>query len=162
MGNPQGKAKEADIAWLAGFWDGEGTVSLQFRNGHLRTRNGLISPYVQLCGTSVVALERTHTILNDLGVGHHIQWPTLRPHPRAMSKLPQGRLSVQGMKRVAVFLQTVGPYLVVKAEPARIVGAFIALRAAKTTNTPYEDAEWDLLTQIRTTSLKQRPSVEAA
>jgi hypothetical protein len=159
VGNPQPKAEEIQVAWLAGFWDGEGTLSLQLRTKHPRSKQGLISPYAQLSNTSVEALDHVHEILTAFQIGHHIQWPKLRPTVFAQSRRPQWRLNLFGYKRCLALLDLIEPYLIVKREQAMILREFIELRASKLPSEPYDDREWDCLTRTRRVSMKQGPLV---
>lgn len=161
MDNQQRKINEADIAWLAGFWDGEGTIGLRLNKSHPKTKHGLITPYVQVANTSKPALERVDEILISIGVGHHIQSLKLHPRPGAISRLPQWRITVAGYQRVSAFIMHVSPYLTVKQPAAQVVKRFIELRASKDAREPYADEEWQLLADIRSLTTRSHTASQA-
>lgn len=59
-------SKSAKAAWLAGFWDGEGSVVFRSHcNGRKHT-----TYYLSVCNTDLGLIETCATYLSDLGISH--------------------------------------------------------------------------------------------
>lgn len=91
--NPQGTPTEAEIAWLAGILEGEGTVSLAawVRNEKPSMSNGELQPGCMKIGvnlkfynTDAGIMAKVSDVLNRLGIQYHLkereQKPMLRPN----------------------------------------------------------------------------------
>ena len=65
---------QTELAWLAGIWDGEGTISLR-RNLNNAGRQGAlqVSPRVSMVNTNAAILERVCDILNRMDVHYYMR-----------------------------------------------------------------------------------------
>ncbi len=90
--NPQGTPTEAEIAWLAGILEGEGTVSLAawVRNESNAVVQGSIAPgamkisvNIKFYNTDAGIIAKVVDILDRLGMGHHVKEREMKPMRRA-------------------------------------------------------------------------------
>lgn len=89
--NPQGTPTEAEIAWLAGILEGEGTVSLAawVRNENVAGNNGNIGPGTMKVGanlkfynTDAGIIAKVIDVLSRLGIQYHLKEREQKPMPR--------------------------------------------------------------------------------
>ena len=152
--NPQRKVSETEVAWLAGFWDGEGSIGIKVQNG-LGSRLRLnFAPYAQLVNTHVGSLNRADAILTALGVGHHISWPKRREFPThggpTRQYKPLWRLLVSGLRRCKPLLVALYPFLTVKQKDAEDVLGYIYSREGNYyKHAPYTDQEMAIVNHFR-------------
>jgi len=66
MDNPQ--VTDLEIAWLAGIWDGEGTISVR---KNIRIKQ--YSPRVSMVNTNAAMLSKVAQILEGLGIKFHLR-----------------------------------------------------------------------------------------
>lgn len=74
--NPQEIGNVAGLDWLAGITDGEGCIALLvFRGGkrHETYHGFRVQMRVTIANTNIGIVDRITSILNDHGVGHHVQ-----------------------------------------------------------------------------------------
>jgi hypothetical protein len=127
---------EAEMGWLAGIIDGEGTIVLfvGFRKGG---KLNTASPQVIIGNTEKVMIEKVADIYGRLGVGVHIY----HHEPKSACGVP-GRVlskyktmyhaSVVGFQRTQKLLTVISPYLItVKRQKAEAVLRFIEQRGKK-------------------------------
>ena len=72
MGNPQAKVSDIEYGWLAGFFDGEGSVVLTIRPSAGKNGGPKVQPMALLAGTDQAALDAITSILERVQVGHHV------------------------------------------------------------------------------------------
>jgi len=129
--NQQGKISETDIAWLAGLWDGEGSIGMKVQKYHVGGRT-YFEPYAQVVNTHAGTLEHVDAILTELRVGHHISWPRPHQHPNGTMPVsdykPLWSVRIHGLNRVKALLKWISPFLVTKAEQAKLVNEYIQSR----------------------------------
>lgn len=86
--NPQGTPTEAEIAWLAGILEGEGTVMLGawVRNGSNAVVAGSIAPgalkisvNIKFYNTDAGIIAKVVDILDRLGIGYHVKEREMKP-----------------------------------------------------------------------------------
>src|SRR5262245_25585277 len=76
MGNPQAKVSDIEYGWLAGFFDGEGSVVLSIRPSAAKNGGPKVQPMALLAGTDQASLDAITSILQRAEIGHHISWAT--------------------------------------------------------------------------------------
>lgn len=82
--NPQGTPSQAEIAWLAGFIEGEGTLVLSsWKRNEKQGKQPKIGLQVKIYNTDALLIRRTVDMMERMGVAPHIkereQKPMLRP-----------------------------------------------------------------------------------
>lgn len=131
-----------EIGWLAGMIDGEGSIGAYLRQG---VKTPHYKPTVQISGTHKGGLEYLHDLLNRLEIGHHIVW-----HQRKSDKhRPCWNVTVVGMKRIPVLLNTVIPYMKIKHEQANWLMEWIQLRQARPMQSQISNEERALVELIK-------------
>lgn len=124
-----GKTEESnltnsDIGWLAGIWDGEGSIGMHQHS----KQDGRRVPRCSVTNTDFAIIEEASRILKLLGVGHFVQ-------ARGFSKVnwnTRKDLTVSGMKRCKTFLEAIFPYLKgYKKLKAVVILSFIYSRLMK-------------------------------
>jgi len=128
---------EADLGWLAGIIDGEGSVLLFLGVRGAKLNN--CSPQVIVGNTEKIMIERIAAICSGLGVGCYISQRQPRdsqPGPLGITRKTAYKTlyvaSVVGFRRVAALLDRVNPYLVTsKKERGELILRFIRQRLAK-------------------------------
>lgn len=140
MGNQQERSiQEARIAML---FETEGYFSLRvIKRGPEREYD--IKPVVGVTNTSSNLIEWTAKTLDDFKIGRYVQW--VKPH--GLGKLPQGRVLIEGIKRVSTFLPIIRPWMLVKAEQADLIQEFISSRLSNMGN--YTDRELEIADKVR-------------
>ncbi len=144
-----GKAVEvcdAELGWLAGIWDGEGTI------GMYKLVGGDYMPVCHITNTDYAIIEKAADILRRMGVGRYIQ----EQHPRNPRHASRKNVVVSGQKRVVVFLERLLPFLQgEKRLKAQLVLGFVYSRFLKPGGgrrrggVPYDDFEWRCINLVR-------------
>ena len=125
MDNQQPKTNETDVAWLAGFIDGEGCVDFQ-KASHKGLRNPRWIPRIRICNTDFATLIEVVNILRGMEQAHWID----KRQPRNPFHKPSWNLAIQGMKRLPPFIRAVLPYLRTKKTQAETMLRWIEGRMA--------------------------------
>src|SRR5271167_444612 len=96
---------EKDLAWLAGIWDGEGTISLFF----VQESNGSkkIKPIIAVVNTDIAIINEVQKILLQMECNFYSQ----EVHPKNKKHKLQWRLITSNSKYIKIFLETLNPYL---------------------------------------------------
>ena len=136
MDNPQVTA----IAWLAGIWDGEGTISVR-RNKRIKQ----ISPRVSMVNTNPAIIQRVDELLTDLGVGHHVREKDQGGFEGSSRQC--WIVSVETLGGACRLLNHLKPFLVGKLPQAELLGRFVASRmlrrqqVLRNSDCPYNEDE---------------------
>ena len=138
LGNQQERA-EADLHWLGGAFDGEGSFSLVF-NGRTETATAMI----RFTNTSEVMVAEVLRILDEHGLPRHVQ----QRDPNGGTK-QIWHISINGAKRSRRFLEVVMPYLRTKRKEAAIVWDFVQSRLARLPGAQYSTDEINWFLQLR-------------
>jgi len=118
MDNPQ----VTDLAWLAGFVDGEGTIGVYFIR-----QQGTYRPCFEVCSANGHAIERVVKIASQVGVMLHV----LQRPPNDRSKYTTWYARTTRHAGVEKILAALEPFLVVKAPHARLTLQFVRSRQEK-------------------------------
>lgn len=106
-GQSAGKDKmNTDLAWLAGIWEGEGSILLYSRP--VNENRMQITPSVTVTNTDVVIMNKVRKIVESLGC--NFSWREYRPKGKASYKLCY-RLSSSHAENIKKFLEAVLPYM---------------------------------------------------
>ena len=136
-------------SYIAGFIDGEGTISIRRQQGY-KTKDGSfcfkLKPYIVITNTDVKAISWIREQLNRVGI--HSGLSKRQP--------PTGKicymLYVQKFSQIIEFLDLIQPFLIIKQENARVIRAFIALRQTKLKikwTAPFGNKEKELANIVR-------------
>ena len=145
--------KDTDLAWLAGIWDGEGSISL-FTH---KEKNGL----TKLCPTCVVINTDIHIInkVRDILEQLDCHFVLHEYRPKNKDHKTQWRLTTRNMNYIKTFLTAILPYLVgEKKAKGEILLSYVSQRLDKLEKrnyngtTPYDQEDWDHYTAIRSST----------
>lgn len=117
MGNQQER-----LIWLAGFIDGDGSISLVEQHSGRRKEGRHITPRVLMANVNVPALRYIEKILDKYEMAYYVGWK--EPHRKGSfpgSNKWVWTIQIAGAKRVNRFLELILPYLVIKAPQAAVV-----------------------------------------
>lgn len=178
MGNQQGTPTEIEIAWLAGFIEGEGSLSLSAWNrfDEHAGRNPKIAVTIKIYNTDAALIGRCTDILCKLGISPHLkereQRPMLKPDGSGEYKSvdPMLVLTVSKLVCARALLEKLVPHLYGnKRRRAAIMMQYLDRRIEKIErnggnfrNLPYDDAEIELveafykLTRVQESSALRR------
>ena len=123
-------AGKISLAWLAGFYDGEGCL-------FLGRRRRVVDCKVILSNTDHPSIEKASEILKEHRVGHFIYQKKVKDGFRR----PSYHLIVDGIKRVDRWLDVMQPYLVTKASQAEVIRRFVDYRLGLPRGTPHGETE---------------------
>jgi hypothetical protein len=126
MDNPQ-LTRIIDCAWLAGFVDGEGCISLRAHWNGRRARKKYIVSVFEICNTQSELIYRCDEIARKLGVNMRIK----EYHPKSTKKRPVWSISTYRLVKVKKLLQELLPYLVGKKQRATYTLRFINSRLGR-------------------------------
>lgn len=142
MGNQQGtlEVTEAELGWLGGMIDGEGTVafSVYYRDNSDAMNTIRVKPQIIISGTEKVLIEKCADIVSRLRVGVHMQVREQRygansRTQRGSKYRPLHVLTVAGFKRAIALLDIICPYIVSpKGEKGRMMLRYMRQRLEKT------------------------------
>ena len=108
MGNQQER-----LSWLAGFIDGDGTMS------YGRYLTDRIRPGIGIVNTHVKTLPVVTALLDEVGIAYYVKWSEYKTGDGQLRSV--WRLNVDGLKRVKRLLELILPYLVTKSEQGRLL-----------------------------------------
>lgn len=107
----------SDIAWLAGFFDGEGTAAVRQHRG-----SGTIRPIISVVNTDSANLKDAKRIIASI-IGHERRytWST------TAGGFPIARIDLHSAADIRAFAIALLPYLRAKKEQVELVLEFIGL-----------------------------------
>lgn len=115
-------ATEVELAWLAGLWDGEGSITI-FK--HLE-KNGTrkLCPTILVVNTDIKIINEAKRILDNLGTSFHLfeRAPTSDRHKQAY------QLSTRNSQYIDKVLTALQPYLIGKKEQAELTIGYVRKR----------------------------------
>lgn len=136
---------EIDLAWLAGFVDGEGYIGLTIHRN--KGKKTYYIPRIAITQASEEMLNNISRVMENNGIAHHIS------KRRAQTKRwkPLFALETAGFARALKFLYVIEPYLVGKRLQAQMTMAYIWSRTRDgwSSKRPYTDDEHNLYHALR-------------
>lgn len=141
LGNQQ-ERPEADLHWLGGFFDGEGSISLL---ASCRTRLLQISPSARIVQNSQSAIDEICRILKANDLAFHVA----QLKQNKLASRPTFQIMMNGIKRCHRFLRVVKPFLRFKRKDCDIALEFIESRLSSSKQRTYTEHEVDLFIQLR-------------
>jgi len=151
--------QDTDLAWLAGLWDGEGTITMfshQEKNGSTK-----LCPTCVVVNTDIHIINKARALLEELDckfVVHEYQ-------PKVKGYKVQWRITTRNMEYIRKFLTAVNPYLVgEKKAKGEILLSYVTQRIQKMKripskgSTPYDEKDWKYYSEIRSsTTTREAP-----
>lgn len=147
------------LAWLAGFTDGEGTISLSV-NTH-KSGKKTITPRFSLSNTTLANLGRARFLLVRM-IGHDVK--IKHTNAKDLHRKPAFAIELASHLDVDIVLRQLYPYLVGKWKQAHIVLEYLAISPGHPSHPDgyrkargrdpvpgrtYDDRHWELVRQIR-------------
>jgi len=160
MDNQQGN--DLDLAWLAGFIDGEGSITFKVQRGERLRGLNLVYyyPSVRICNTDYPTLKVVTDILDAHNLPYHVSHrkPEFRPGYHAAWDV-----EVKGLKRCERWLLTIAPYLRTKQGKAYLMLEYINSRKNYSMGAGYSTREEEILDLLRVRPNRpQRPNANTA
>ena len=140
--NQQATLTDTELAWLAGFWDGEGTISLY--NSPCKGRNR-IQQNMCICNTHVLSMERVMQLLKTLGVTYYV-------HDAGGNEKHKPRTIVEVRRLVSVhtLALAIQPFLFTKSEQCTLLLRFVTRRVeSDIKRMGYNDEDYYLYNALR-------------
>lgn len=162
MDNPQVTATE--IAWLAGIWDGEGTISVRYAKKSETQVYNTFSPRVSVVNTNPAIIRRVCETLDKLGLGHYVSEKGRGAFEGSTRQC--WIVQVERLATAARLLMYLEPYLVGKVEQAKLLRRFLdsrILRRAqvkRNSDAPYSPEELELIARVVDLNGNQRGTSE--
>lgn len=119
--NQQETASEAEKAWLAGFIDGEGSLSI----GNLKSKKTVaLSPRLSIPNTDKANIAKVCAILDKILVSGHLEKKETRNEKWKTCYI----IYVTYREKLKILLETIIPYLAGKKKRAELILKFIDSR----------------------------------
>jgi hypothetical protein len=127
------------LAWLAGAWDGEGTIGLTKYEGkwfdkkrNQERREFKLKPYICLINTNVSFIAEAVKVLDEEG----IRLPVFEVK-KEKDYFKQGyRIQTFNMTKIKEVLDLISPYLISKKPNAELLLRFVNMRLEKMKDNP--------------------------
>jgi hypothetical protein len=123
MGNQQ--VTQTDLAWLAGIWDGEGTISIR-RVVQKKAKTPQYSPRVCVVNTDTKIISKVRSLLDSIGVRYY--FAERDPGSFPGSNKQQWVISIDTLSHAKTFLVHIRPYLIGKSFQADCILEFCERR----------------------------------
>jgi len=149
---------ETDRAWLAGIWDGEGSISLFSNNEH----NGSVKlkPVVNMVNTDLAIINKVLDILEQAGCKPYI---VNRPHSKKNANHRDVvEIKFSSIPSIIPALELMVPYLCgTKRAKAEILLRYAKRRADKFAvgDRTYDEDDWNDYEQIRSSETTREAPV---
>lgn len=157
MANPQ--VTREDVAWLAGIWDGEGSIGVR-RN--LASRQ--FSPRVSMVNTNAVLIARVCEILDAHRISYSVAEKGRGGFPGSHKQC--WIVGIQTLRGAHRFLHAFGGYLVGKRAQAQLLLRFVESRLrrrmaeSRNSDAPYNEDELTTLSDLYRLNGDQRGTSE--
>lgn len=152
MRNQQATLEPTDLAWLAGFIDGEGTIGMIKRRVYAKGKYQYDARF-SVANTNEAVMLHVISIIRSLGVEPYI----VEKSPAKEHHKPAIQVDIRRMAKVRKVLEAIAPYLVCKKANAEILLSFIDRRLSNTARgqrNPYSEADIKALNDL--SKLNQR------
>jgi hypothetical protein len=126
--------------------DGWATINVTQRS---KVRNANLVPAIGMVNTSRPLIEWLDKTLTELGIPHYLKWYDLSGYKGSRCKMPQGRITVQGVKRLQKFLPLITPFLIAKSIQGKLLQEYVDLASARPGKAPYSQRELEIANYIR-------------
>lgn len=147
--------KDTDLAWLAGFLDGEGTIGIGRTNGK-NYKHAYYRPYIQAPNTDDRPIKVMANIIESI-TGKE-QSITINKSPNKQKNMYRIRIATQW--ELLMLLPMLMPYLTCKKEQAELTLSFVKRRFDRGVRHWYQYKEQDDLDYQRSLLLNKRGTSE--
>jgi hypothetical protein len=147
--NNQVDVAKADIAWLAGFWDADGSVLLTKRQTYL-------VPVASCVNTSKKIINNVTRVLDAADLAYRVDY---QDRGERVNARPAWVVRMEGRNRVYPFLQMIRDSLVGKQEQADLVLQWCRLPKANGPKPPPE-GYWEIRDEILKLNARGRNSIK--
>jgi len=146
--------KDTDLAWLAGMWEGEGSILLYRRPAYKGKRQGII-PSMEITNTDICLVNRCSSILDKLECSFHFsETKKYKTHHKQAY-----RLRTTNAKTIVKTLDAIIPHMVgEKKAKGELVKKFLTRRLEKAADkgmtlkhVPYDEEDFEALRSSETT-----------
>jgi len=159
LGNQQRNLGDTDLAWLAGFIDGEGSFGFQ-QIASPRTRPGerdrshkrpYFNPRISVGNTDMPTLEYVQDIASAFHLAHHVYLRRNRGlRLNGVEKPPFWQVRAEGIRRCRGWLVHLLPFLYTKRDQAQVMLEFCDSRLDMDGHAkPYTPRELEILSIFR-------------
>ena len=154
--------KKLKLAWLAGIWDGEGSITVFSNPDYWRVKNHIrgakkpqlkMLPTICVVNTDLKMIAEIIKILDKYDIRLNIM---KRKWKRKENYSDTYQLITRKMSKIKAFLELVHPYLISKKPQAELLLRFVNSRLKNKEegkkwghNTPYTEAEREIEREIR-------------
>lgn len=113
---------ETELAWLAGLWDGEGSITIfkHIERGGVRK----LCPTILVVNTDIKIINEAKRILDNLGTSFHL-FERVSKNPKHKNSF---QLNTRNTKYIDKVLTAIEPYLIGKKEQAQLVIGYVRKR----------------------------------
>lgn len=151
--------KDTDLAWLGGFWDGEGSITMF----SVKEKNGAekIRPTISIVNTDLCLINKTRKILEEMGLNLKLQEYKSKNYRHRDRYV----FITSNQRQIIIFLEHILPYVhSYKKQSGEIILEFCKRRQEKVErlikgSTPYEQKDWDALKAVRSSQTTREASV---
>ena len=153
------KMKETDLAWLAGIWEGEGSVLLYSRP--VNNKRIQITPSLSMGNTDIHIVNRAREIINEMGANFNFQERFPKKGTRKFYLLVSTHF-----KNIKIFLENVLPFMIGgKKAYGETLLAFVTRRYEKSLtypgglkHLPYDEEDYEFVRSSET--IRETPTGE--
>ncbi len=144
--------QDTDLAWLAGIWEGEGSVLLFSRP--INDKRIQITPCVTMSNSDIGIVNKARKIIEEMGC--NFSWREYKPKGKDSYKMCY-RISSQHAGNIKIFLEHVMPWMYgAKKSYGETLLAFVSRRLEKAAgkplkHTPYDEEDYEFLRSSTTT-----------
>ena len=167
--------KATDAAWLAGFWDGEGSITLyrsiwkwkadgpttrRLRNHEREPER--YRPLLALSHTDMPSCDHVADLLIQIGAKRYYLHDPLMVNPSRLGKRPQRHISVMSFVGARRVLEVLMPYLVTKQAAAQALWRFIEIAQSRDPHLRYTDEQREIALFLRRHPMHGNPQPSQA
>ncbi len=132
--NQQERLSEAELGWIAGIIDGEGSITINVNSTHRS-----VYPRIWISSSDKEIINKSADILGKIKVKFSSKWKQPKGNRR-----PHGYIVVITVKRVKKVLELLTPYLTAKLPHARYLIEFCKIRMSLPYGHSYTKRELEL------------------
>lgn len=149
---------ETERAWLAGFWDGEGSITIfthKEKNGKEK-----ICPTILVCNTHEGVIAHVVELLDKLGTSFAIQTVERKDEKHKNNY----QVHTRNIEYIKTVLEAIQPYLVCKKAQCTLVLRYVnkKLEQRQTNGRPrYDDEDFQVQKECQALNKRGKPSSES-
>lgn len=147
MGNQQERPSEAELGWLAGIVDGEGSISLVCNSTHRS-----IYPILSITSVNREIVDKCEKIIKKIDVKYSIGHAV---PPKGKEWTPHSYIRILTSRRMKIIIECLQPYLTAKQPHCKIILEFCNSRIYLPYGHPYTERELQLFYEIRKYQIKK-------